>query len=793
MRYTRQTAVAFITAPLLVLGVQPGALAASNEWLMEEITVTARKRDEGLQQTPVAVSAYGAEDLEYRGITNISEIAAFSPNLIFQNNPSFGGASNTAAIYVRGIGQKEFLPTTEPGVGLYVDGVYIARSVGAILELVDVERVEVLRGPQGTLYGRNTIGGAINITTRKPQNEFSGDLELGIGEDGYLNLIGSLNTGLSEQFFVSGQLASSEQDGYVTRTDGLDLGDDDTVTGRIAMRWLPSDTVEVNLSLDATRDDENGPALNLVGINFGAPVDPNTPPFAIIHNIFANFDENGVPLPAAQFDDTGAPIPCAIPPAPLNTAIPRCYDNRYLVTEGPNQGTAPAYSDTDIVGSNLTIDWQITDMVSLKSITARRELDSEFARDGDHSPHTISQFVDLMDQDQFTQEVQLSGQSHDSRLNWILGAYYFEESGNNVNLLDFTVSRFRSGGRFDNESLAFFGQGSWAINDLLSLTAGLRYTDETKKFLPDQIIFENKFAGTGHPQLDAPFMQAGGRILPFLKKTIDITETSPLVTLAYQANEDLMSYVTYSEGFKSGGFSQRVFPPIVVPFTAPAGTPDIDLIPTFEPEFVEVWEWGLKWTGMDGNLRANGAVFHTEYDDLQIQVFTSVAPVTKNAASAEINGAELELKAITGTGWFGELAIGYVDARYTSIDAATTFVSKSNDFERVSEWSLSTAISKDIDLDSAGSLSARLDWSYHSSFFNDTFNTPQIAQDDGYDVINANVTWRDASDSWRVVAGVRNLTDEKYLITGIIGDAFQSYEQMQNRGREFWLRVGRAF
>jgi iron complex outermembrane receptor protein len=759
----------------------PIAISASdNQWLMEEITVTARKREEGLQDAPLSVSAFTAEDLEYRGVTNISEIAAFTPNLVFQNNPSFGGASNAAAIYIRGIGQKEFLPTTEPGVGLYVDGVYIARSVGAILDLIDIERVEVLRGPQGTLFGRNTIGGAINITTKKPEEEFAGELELDYGSENKINLKGYANFGLTETLFASVNLASFQQDGYVDRTDGTDLGDDDTITGRVALRWLAAENVEVNFSVDSTRDRENGPALNLVGINLGNPVDPDTPPFAVLHNIGANMAAGG------------PPVPCAIPPAPLNLDVPGCYDNRYLASEGDNQGTAPAYSDTDIMGTNLTVDWQINDDLIFKSITAFRDLESEFARDGDHSPHTISEFVDLMDQDQFTQELQLLGSGIDSRLDWIVGTYYFEESGNNINLLDFTASRFRSGGKFDNESWAAFIQASYDLTDNLSLTAGLRYTDETKQFLPDQIIFENKFAGTGTP-LDAPFLQAGSRILPFLRKEIDISETSPHINLAYNYNNGLMIYGTYSEGFKSGGFSQRVFPPIVPPFTAPPGTPDIDLIPTFEPEFVEVYEMGFKWTAADSQLKLNGAIFHTEYDDMQIQVFTSVAPVTKNAAIAEIDGFELELKALSDSGWFTELSVGYVDAAYTEIDEATTFVAKDNDFDRVSDWSVSGAISKDFSLDSNGLITARLDWSYHSSFFNDTFNTPQIAQDDSYEIVNANIVWLDAGEQWRVTLGVNNLLDDDYLITGIIGDAFQSYETMENRGREYWLSVSRKF
>jgi len=781
MLVSLRKATAFAVAIGYLSTCAPVAISETgNQWLMEEITVTARKREEGLQDAPLSVSAFTGENLEYRGVINISEIAAFTPNLVFQNNPSFGGASNAAAIYIRGIGQKEFLPTTEPGVGLYVDGVYIARSVGAILDLINVERVEVLRGPQGTLFGRNTIGGAINITTKKPEEEFAGELRLDYGSDDKTNLKGYTTFGITDTLFASVNIASFQQDGYVERTDGTDLGNNDTITGRIALRWLASEDVEVNFTVDATRDEENGPALDLVGINLGNPVDPNTPPFAVLHNIGANMAAGG------------PPVPCAIPPAPLNLDVPGCYDNRYLASEGDNQGTAPAFSDSDILGINLTAEWRVNETLTIKSITASRDLESEFGRDGDDSPHTISEFIDFLDQDQFTQELQLFGSSFESRLDWIVGAYYFEESGNNINLLDFTASRFRSGGKFDNESWAFFMQASYNLTENLILTAGLRYTDETKQFLPDQIIFENKFAGTGTP-LDAPFLQAGSRILPYLRKEIEISETSPLLNLAYHFDNNLMIYGTYSEGFKSGGFSQRVFPPIVVPYTAPPGTADIDLIPTFEPEFVDVYELGFKWTGMNGRLKLNGAVFHTEYDDLQIQVFTSVAPVTKNAASAEIDGFELELKALSDTGWYAELGVGYVDADYTDIDEATTFVAKTNDFERVSDWSVSSAISKEFSLDSNGQITARLDWSYHSSFFNDTFNTPIIAQDGSYQIVNANVAWLDSRDQWRVTLGVDNLLDDDYLITGIIGDAFQSYETMENRGRQYWFSLSRKF
>lgn len=748
--------------------------------MMEEIVVSARKRDEGLQDTPISISAFTGDSLEIRGVSKVDQIAAFTPNLTFDNNPSFGGASNAASIYIRGVGQKEFLPTTEPGVGLYVDGVYIARSVGGILDLIDIERVEVLRGPQGTLFGRNTIGGAISITTVKPDEELKGKFSFTYGTADRIDLKGSVNVPVTDDFFVKVSAASLNQDGYVTRDDGIDLGDEDTATGRAALRWLAGDRLEVNLSVEGTRSRQNGPAMELLGINLGPTLDPNTPPFAVIHNVGANLMAGG------------PPAPCATPDAPLNTAVPGCYDMRYVRGDGTTAGTSPAFSDTDMWGVNLTVDWDVSNTLQLKSITAYRELDSEFARDGDHSPFEIAEYSDLLEQDQFTQEFQLLGNSFGGRMNWILGLYYFEEDGQNVNDLSFTISRFRSGGFFDNRSVAAFAQATYDITPDLHLTLGARYTDEKKKFLPDQIIYVNKFAGTGDPLLDAPFMQAGTRILPFVEREITIDEFTPMVNLSYDVTEDAMVYASYSEGFKSGGFSQRVFPPIVAGFTAPPGTPDLELIPVFDPEFVEVLEAGFKLSAFDQRLRVNGAVFHTRYDDLQVQVFTSVAPVTQNAGKAKITGFELEFQAMPVDNLFVEGGIGYLDARYSEIDEAETLINPDNAFERVPEWSLSGAVSYEFLMGNAGSVTPRVDWSYRSKVYNDAFNTELIAQP-GYHLLDANLTWTNPDENIGVVVGVKNLTDKDYLMTGVAGDAMQSIEGIFSRGREWFVTVRASF
>ncbi len=771
--------------------------ASGAEQVLEELIVTARRREEAAQSTPIAISAFSGESLDYRGVTRLDEVIRFVPSMTLENNPSFGGASNSAAIYLRGVGQKEFLPTTEPGVGLYVDGVYIARSVGAILDLIDIERLEVLRGPQGTLFGRNTIGGAINITTVKPRpgDDFGGEVAAAYGTDDRINVKGSLLVPMGQTLAGRVSIASLQQDGYVNRDDGVELGDDDTLTGRLALAWQPTERLYADFSLDATRDRENGPAMQLLGIDFtdlsqlNGLVAAVPPPMAFIHNVTTAALAPGVPCAATDAAGNGVTY---------NPASPDCYDTRYITGGDRNGGTAPAESETDILGLSATFSYDISDGLSFKSITAWRDLDSEFARDGDHSPHRISQFYDDLKQDQFTQELQLLGQT--GKLNWIAGAYYFAEDGDNVNILDFTVSNFRSGGEFDNEAWALFAQATYDVMPRLHLTVGGRYTDETKKFLPDQIIFQNYYAGISEvvppdnplAALDAPFLQAGFRILPYLEKEVQIDEFTPLVNLSYDLTDGVMVYAGYSEGFKSGGFTQRVFPPVVAGFTAPPGTPDIDLIPTYDPEFVDAYELGVKSTLMDGRLRLNGALFHTDYDDLQVQVFNSVAPVTENIGSATIDGVELELQAAPGHGWLLEASLSYLDAEYDDIETELTLIGEDFKFERVPEWTGNIGVSKEFSLDDYGAVIARVDWSYRDDTYNDAYNT-ELLKTDAYDLWNASLRWTNAGGDLSLILSGFNLGDEEYLVTGVYGTAFQAFEGSFDRGRQWQVELRKQF
>ena len=292
--------------------------------------------------------------------------------------------------------------------------------------------------------------------------------------------------------------------------------------------------------------------------------------------------------------------------------------------------------------------------------------------------------------------------------------------------------------------------------------------------------------------LDAPFLQAGSLILPRVEKQIEIDEFTPMANLSFDVNDDMLLYLSYSEGFKSGGFTQRVFPPIVAGFTAPPGTPDVDLIPTYDPEFVDVIELGFKLNLLDDRLRINGAIFTTDYEELQVQVFNSVAPVTQNIGEASIDGVEVEVVASPGDGWFVEASLSLLDAEYDSIDTNVTLIGENFDFERVPETSASLGISKELALDDFGTLLLRADWSYRSETYNDAFNTPAL-ETDSYDLIDASVRWTNPAGDWTVILSGTNLTDEDYLVTGVYGTAFQAYEGMFDRGRQWRLEVRKSF
>lgn len=719
---------------------------------IEDIVVTARKTEERLQDVPIAISAFSGEALEQRGSASVSDISTSVPNVSISPIAPVGGSTTAAVFFIRGVGQTDFAPTTDPGVGLYVDGVYVARSVGSLLDLVDVDRVEVLRGPQGTLFGKNTIGGAISITSREPGQDFVGQISLKTGSfrrmEGQMSASGPVSDTLSAGFAV--QYRNSR--GYVRRLiDNVRLGGDDKLSARAQIVWKPNDAFKLRIVGDMTHvSEESAPNVLLLA--------DGTAQFAALWNLFA--------VPG-----------CAPPPGPRTN--PACFNSQW-VTGNPYTtfATKPSASNADVYGISGTAEVN-GDWGAIKSITAYRNTKANFSRDSDGSPLPIFETDDTISQSQFSQELQYTGSFFADRFKLVTGAYYFEEQGDNVNNVTVSIVAGRSGGRIDNRSWAVYGQGTFNITDALSITGGIRYNDERKSFLPDQ-FYTRPFPipnPAGGPPLAV--LAPGTRIVPFVTKTIRAKEWTPTASISYKFSDDVLAYVSYSKGFKGGGFVQRNFLPLTE-------------VPSYNPEFVNSYEIGLKTDLFDKRVRFNAAAFKVDYSDIQVTVLDGVAPQVRNAASARINGFEGELTIAPSRAFMLTGSLGYVDAKYTQIGPRAIEITLAKKFPFISKWNASIGAQYNIDA-GFGTISPRVDWSYRSKFFFDAANVP-VASQNGYSLVNASLSVTTNDDLWRFVLGTTNLTNKRYLLSAYPSVGQSGYvEGAYARPREWSLKATRKF
>ncbi len=746
----------------LVLGglaTTPQLYAAETGFELEEIIVTARKREENLQSTPIAISAFTDKELEYRQIDSTDKLSDISPNLTFDSGSPSSGSSSAAQIFIRGIGQTDFTPVTDPGVGLYIDGVYMARSVGNVLDFLDVERIEILRGPQGTLFGRNTIGGAVAIYSKRPDENRAASMRVQVGNDDMLYLTAKANLPITETLSSNFAVSSRNRDGYVTRVfDGVRTGDDDNLGFRASVLWNPNENFELYMAADGTRLRENGAPTVSNGVNdkgaFGTFGNGLLASCSAV-NINPNFGAGGPP---------------SFPPPGVGTGgAPGCVGPDTFAGAFTSEGTFPVKEDLDVWGVSAEMTWHASEWLAIKSITAYRELDLESSRDGDNTPANIFNTQDFYDQQQISQEFQFSGTLADNRLSWLLGLYYFQEDGQDLNPVFLPVGSFRSGGLFDNDSQAAFFQGSYDLTQQLAFTFGVRYTEDTKRFTPDQIslgdasasgFFGNtwpNFAGFYLPSVGAP-IPAGARLATFAEFKEKFDDTNYMLNLAYQWTDDVLVYASYSEGFKSGGFDQR--------FTAFTVKPS-----SFQPETAKTYEVGLKTDLFAHKVRLNMALFHTDYQDLQIIIRESFNPITFNGGTANIDGGEIELTWVPTDRWYITATAGYIDAEYDTLDPSVTAgrnatpISIDNKLVNTPKWSTALGVAYTIDIGDWAALVPRVDWSFHDSQFNDAVNEPRLFQD-AYTLLNAAITLQTNDGRWEGVLAFRNITDKEYLITG---------------------------
>jgi iron complex outermembrane receptor protein len=737
---------------------------------LEEILVTARKREERLQETPVSVTAFTADNLRARSMDGLDQIARFVPNLDIGAGAGNSASPSTPTIYIRGIGQFDFIITTDPGVGIYVDGVYVARSTGAIMDMLDIERIEVLRGPQGTLFGKNTIGGALNIVSTTPSDVTTGKFELIGGERERFEARGYISGPISDKVAAKAALSYKHKGGYGDRLsypDGAKTGEQggiENVGGRLGVRAQLSDTFTADLGFDFSINRDEAV------VNKFFYTDVNTAPMAGIWNMLV-----GIP------NDT---------PLTNDFATPGRYDN---YSTGTNR------SDQDIFGGHVTLTWD-PGVVTVKSITAYRSLDSFVGRDGDGTPMNLNGADYDLDQEQFSQELQLSGKSFNDRLTWLIGGFYLHEKADEVNngtvmgglfdaleaLPDAVIplapgvtcpaappapclggpgNPMNIGFDFDLlfvnkikiDSLAVFAQGSYFLTDDLSVTLGIRHTYEKKDYVS---VLSRRVA-------------SGANIAPPNTALSDSwSSTSPKAGIEYRITPDAMIYLSAAHGFKSGGYNGRAF-------NAAAFT-------SFDPEKIWSYEAGFKSEWFDRRLRLNAAAFYNDYTNIQLTIAQvnqdgSIQVLVDNAAAGKSKGFEVEMQAVPFENFEIAAGLGYLDTKYTKLEpgAPVTLTSK---FPRAPEWTLNLAAQYTLPLANYGSLTFRSDYSYRSKFYVDANNNEIIAED-GYGLVDARITYAPENGNWQFAVFGQNLTNEDYITAGLDGRGTLGFYDVQKAGR----------
>ena len=724
---------------------------------IEEIVVTARKRAENLQDVPVTVSAFSGEDLEYQSATEFTDIAVQVPNLFISE---VQGDPTIAAISLRGQAQADTLLTTDSSVGVYIDGINFPRQTGLNANMFDIERIEVLKGPQGTLYGRNTTGGAINVIARKPDlNGIHGYLRATGGKESFTQFAGAVNIPFGDTAAARVALQKTDQDGFgKSRFNGNELADQNEIFVRASFTWDVSDSVHVLLQSDYMDLDEGGAMEKLLQPG-GLVIDPAST-LPITPSIVAGI-ESGALNPID--------IPGAVGPAPGPTFISGLisgYNELLGYTQGSlyeNYADLETYTEASVGGVAFTVAWDISEGMSFKSVTGYRHWESERLLDMDGSPYGILHPELAVDADIYSQELQLNYATDSSH--WVFGFYYSQEEGDDgsktIAVKPLNPTRNVTDGTVENTSLGIYAQATYQISEAMGLTLGYRYSQEDKK-----LENRNRLELAAVPGLVIACRVPPGN-LPINACAADFSasfeDPSWLVSLDYDLSNKAMVYASVSRSWRGGGHNLR------------ADTDSAAAVP-FAPEIATNYELGLKGDYLDSTLRANAAVFLTDYEDIQRSIIVpgsasgSVVTVLTNAAEAQIFGAELEL-------WYqltDELSFlataGYIDFEYEEFDSfaqdGATIVDRSN--EEVALPELQTSFSARYDRPLAGNMKLGLQLDYvwtDDRNLSPTSSRPDVTIQESFGRINARVDLVFGQGFTLSLWG-KNLNDEAFLAGG---------------------------
>jgi iron complex outermembrane receptor protein len=724
---------------------------ANAQLALEEVMVTATRRTESIQDVPVSVTSIGSE-LKEASLRRLDDIQSYTPNVYLRKHHAAPGGLSVA---IRGVSSSEYDKSFDPAIGVIMDGMVLGTVSGSMLQNFDTKQIEVLRGPQGTLFGKNTTGGVINVIRGDVTQEWGVDASVTLGEDGREDYKAVVNVPIIENTLGLKFMGSSiSSDGaFENRTLNKDVGGDDVQTLGVAALWTPTENFSVKFHYENFQDESD---IGIYSNGNGPQVDSGAL--------------------ACTLEGVLWPVACQA------TDIAD-EDNVTGARNGTND------SETDI--SILTVNWDLENFL-LTSITAYQDKDEHYLNNFDPSPADFL-YLDYFNQwEQFSQELRVTSQFSDT-IEFVAGVYYWDveyEQVWDVGRLHWNLDRIgaiagspgaagftedtlsTNGQAQDTESIAAFFSGDWNINEQWTITAGLRWTEEEKDFS----------GGDG-----GLFYQAGDPRPDITTKYKDFDdkwdEFTPKVGFQYRPNDDMMVFGSYTEGFKSGGF-----------FGRQANFTDVDA--SYDPEYVETWELGLKSVWMDGRMIFNPTIFLNNYDDKQESVLipinlSNVATVVRNASTLEIFGLEMELIFQVTEAWNIRASYGYLDAEYDDFFAdlnGDQIVTDNSDLtpRNTPEHSFGLTSSYTVQV-GPGALTAMAAYRWRDEVYTLAGNKPESLLD-SIDNLDATISyvWGDDAN-YRLSVYGRNITDERegqYAeIAGLTG--WYSWNEPSNYGVEF--------
>lgn len=758
MRYLKTTVP-------LILALIAGNVAYAESMLIEEIVVTAQKREQSAEDVGIAITAFSGEQIKQLGFQNSIDVVAHTPGMTF-GTPTAEG--NNANLSLRGVALNDFNDNNESPVAVYVDEVYVSAISGATFQLFDIERVEILRGPQGTLFGRNASGGLAHFITVKPNyEEFEGYIDVTVAENNQLKSEFAINTPLGENAAMRLSLAQNEFDGYVkNRVSGVkDPNDGDNVAGRLQLAMSPSDSVELLFNVHFSEEES---------------VDGSW--------------QHQASQPAGALGDVSVPLPANVD---LYGTCPGCDGFGYRDTDGDpwagdyDRGAPLRMENT---GGSFKLNWDIDETLTFTSITSFENYERYFGEDTDLGP--TAGIVPTFDSEveQFTQEFRLAGGSDSFR--WVGGLYYFESEASGTidagvvpltadglvpacnrdncrgNASDFFIF-YSNWWEQDTKSWSVFGQVEADLSESVTLIAGLRYTDEER----DMEVFAQDLSGL----LGLP----GNVFADFTKATVgDLTENNSdnitgKLELDWHLSDETMIYGFVSRGTKAAGFNsgildfQGVFNALTPQTVA------------FDEETLTAYEVGLKTRLWDGLGRLNVSAFYYDYKDFQAFQFSNLGQILFNT-DATVSGGEIEL-VVSPTDRLDLLfGVGYIGEANAEDVGSPAGRIRDTEMVLAPELQLNTIIRYNIPIGDSN-LALQWDGFYQTEQYFDLQNHP-ISKSDDYSVWNAKIVWTSADEKWNVTGWVNNVFEEEYLVYTFDFTAAFGFNQL-GYGRPRWAGV----